>query len=508
MTSSACWSRSYCLELGADSFIEAELSGPRNGPWRRLFLDSAVIEQSSMVEKVFHSATKYEANPILVADRPWEGKSAIIGPYVYGTVFHESGRFRLWYQLLYQGNHVGYAESDDGIHWRKPDLSYTQFESKPTNLLVSVFQPESEGKGICHNPSVILRPNEVDPQKRFALYGFDSSVGHPRVAFSPDGLKWTYPEESRRKPLFSSSDVVNFFYDPYQDAYFCTWKTRNRRGRAVGIAKSKDGIDWNKVLENPVFSADDLDPDDMQIYGMPVFPYQGLYMGQPWMYRARYFRYGDYSVNKLHESQSDSPRTIEPQMTWSWDLIQWTRPPNRQPLIRLGERNQWDGGMIITARAPIIVGNELWFYYGGTDKVHDEKQVKASIGLARMRLDGFCSLRSVPNSSGWFITKREPMLSPRIRINAKTGKEGRIDAELLDRNNKVIPGFARKECTPFRGDSVSHELAWNHREFPERSKYPDVKIRFYLEDAEIFSYLPLALDPAQSDIARFQTTGP
>ncbi len=37
-------------------------------------------------------------------------------------------------------------------------------------------------------------------------------------------------------------------------------------------------------------------------------------------------------------------------------------------------------------------GDELWFYYGGTDKVHDEPRTKAAIGLAKLRLDGFCSM--------------------------------------------------------------------------------------------------------------------
>ena len=90
--------------------------------------------------------------------------------------------------------------------------------------------------------------------------------------------------------------MVNFAYDPYHTRYFATWKTRNRRGRAVGVAWSDDGLTWSKPIDGPVFVADDLDPDTTQIYGMPAFAYQGLYIGLPWIYNARYFRYGDYSV--------------------------------------------------------------------------------------------------------------------------------------------------------------------------------------------------------------------
>lgn len=151
-------------------------------------------------------------------------------------------------------------------------------------------------------------------------------MGYPRVAFSSDGLNWHDPVENAQQPLFASSDVVNFGYDPYQDRYYSTWKTRNRRGRAVGIAWSQDGEKWHKPFPGPVFVADDLDPSDTQIYGMPAFPYQGLYIGLPWIYLMGYFRFGEYSVEKWHEAQADSPRNMEVQLAWSWDMVNWTHP--------------------------------------------------------------------------------------------------------------------------------------------------------------------------------------
>ena len=488
--------------------VELELAGSPTGPWRRLFLDATTIEQQSGLDRVFHSAEKHSHNPLLVANRPWEGTSAIIGPYVYGTVFREGTRLRMWYQVLYQGNHVGYAESEDGVTWTKPDLQVISHgEWKKNNLVVSAFSREASGGGNCHNPSVIRCPNDSETNRRYALYGFDGQVGHARVAYSADGLRWQYPDSSQPKPLFKSSDVVNFFYDPYQARYFCTWKTRNRRGRAVGIAVSRDGVHWDKPIDAPVFVADDHDPDATQIYGMPVFPYQGLYIGLPWIYRARYFRYGEYSVDKLHEAQSDSPRTMETQMAWSWDLVNWSRPPLRGQFIARGNEQAWDRGMIVTARAPVIVGDKLYFYYGGTDKVHDEKRVRAAIGLATLRLDGFCSMRCTGSSVGWLITRREPFQEPVVTINAKTAIGGSISAEILDRQNRVVPGFSRDECLAFSGDSTSHRLRWKTGSFQPKI-HPDYKIRFWLHDAELFSYLPERLNPDEPDLARFQSTGP
>jgi hypothetical protein len=485
------------------------MAGAPNGPWRRLFLDGSIVEQQSGVTKEFHAARKHPANPLIVADQVWEGKSAIIGPYVYGTILREAGTMRMWYQLLHQGNHIGYAESKDGIHWTKPLLPYVKYQgSIPTNLVVSAFSGAQPGSGHCHNPSVIPHPQPPDPSQRYALYGFDPQAGGPRVAFSSDGLAWHYPELSEVPVLFPSSDVLHFFYDPYQAAYFSTWKTRNRRGRAVGIARSRDGRQWQKPWDGPIFGADDLDPDDTQVYGMPVFAYQGMYLGLPWIYRARYYRYGEYSVEKMLEAQQDSPRTIEPQLAWSWDLLQWTRPPHRPALIPRGETGQWDAGMIVTARAPLVIDDQLYFYYGGTDRAHDEKQLRSAIGLACLRLDGFCSLRSHTEADGWLITRREPMLEPHLTINGRTFGRGSITAELLDRRQQVIPGFSRADCIPFEGDAVRHPLRWKTSSFERRQPLPDVRIRFWLHQAELYSYLPTSLDPQQPELTRFPSTGP
>lgn len=500
-----------CDRTPAQASVDPSLAGLVEGPWRRLFLDAAVVEQHSGLTKKFHAADKHAASPIIVADRPWEGKSAITGPYVYGTIMYEGDRYRMWYQILFHGNHVGYAESSDAVHWHKPNLEFIRYEGQPTNLVVSEFEPEKTG-GRCHNPTVIRRTGDTDPERRYALYGFDGHAGHARVAFSPDGLQWRYPEASRQQALFSSSDVVNFGYDPYQGRYFSTWKTRNRRGRAVGIAWSRDGERWHKPFDGPVFVADDLDPDDTQIYGMPAFAYQGMYIGLPWIYRARYFRFGPYSVDKLHEAQADSPRTMDVQLAWSWDQINWTRPRERTDFIPRGQPGAWDGGMIVTASAPIIVGDKLFFYFGGTDLVHDEKRVQAAIGLATLRVDGFCSMASDNSSDnsneGWLITRREPFHQPQVTINGRTAAGGDITAEILDRQNRVVPGFSRAESVPFQGDSVSHRLTWRSDALPDKSSKADFKIRFWLKRAELFSYLPDGLDPNEKDLARFPTAGP
>jgi hypothetical protein len=462
--------------------LEETLAGTR--PFRRLFLDAMVLEEQKGLTRKFHAATKYEGNPVVPRDKPWEGW----GPYMYGTVMWDEGKLKMWYENIgggYDGklgHHICYAESADGIHWEKPELGIFEYAgSKKNNIIANLT---------CHIASIIKVPGAGSAGRKWACYSFGGAVG-PHVVFSKDGIHWGWDAEPKYEKLFSSNDVCNFFYDPYTKCYIVTYKTGTRRHRAVGLAVSEDGFAWSKPLEQAIFCADDLDPDATQIYGMPVFPYQGCYIGQPWIHHSRNYKYGPYSAKRMYEAQEGSPCTMDVQLAWSWNLVNWTRTPDRRPFIALGNRRAFDRGQIYTARAPIVMGDELWFYYGGFCTRHDyNKGAKGEIGLAKLRLDGFCSMRA-GSKEGWLISRRELFKTPKVMVNAVTRPDGCVVAELLDRNNNVLPGFARKDCVPFKGDSVAHALEWKTKSFPADLIEPDKKVRFYLVNADLYSYLPV-----------------
>lgn len=474
---------------------EDRIAGLSGGPWRRLLLDATVVESQQGLERLFHAADKHTDNPVLKADQPWEGTAQSGGPYLYGTVLWDNGLLRMWYQCFNGAYLNGYAESKDGIRWVKPNLDLRAYDgSKKNNLFLSITQdplekPPFKDMGQCHLPSVIKRPWEPDVAKRYALFCYGADYKHAREAFSPDGTKWTFLPETREKGLFKSADVLNFCYDPYQKRYVATWKSSNRRGRAVGVAFSEDGLKWTKPVEGPVFVADDLDPDATQIYGMPVFAYQGLYIGLPWIYHARWLKYGAATDQRILEAEKDSPCTVDVQVAWSWDLVNWTRPDRRKPLIPRGQPGEFDAGQVFTAAAPVPMGDQLYFYYGGFSQPHNSQTLKASIGLATMRMDGFCSL-SAGEEEGWLVTRREVFGVPKITINAKTGQGGYVVAEILDRDNNPIPGFTRSDCVPFTGDATRHVLTWRTEALPASYSVQEKKLRFYLKNADLYSYLP------------------
>lgn len=462
------------------TYIEESLAG--TPPYRRLALDSMAFEEYEKVNRVFHRAVKHSPEPVVPRNKPWEGW----GPYVYGTVMWDEDRLKMWYQVIAEDrpvkSRVCYAESADGIHWTKPELGIFEHQGSKANNIVA-----ENTIGIA---SVIRVRNPESAEKSWAVFSYGGDEMGPHVAYSADGLHWRIGEDERQKKLFSSSDVINFFWDPYKNRYTATWKTHNRHHRAVGIAFSENGLDWHKPIDGPVFGADDLDPDATQIYGMPVFPYQGCYIGLPWIYHARYIKFGEYSPQRMYEAQEGSPCTVDVQLAWSWDLISWNRTPERRPFISLSADDRLDSKQIYTARAPVIVNDKLFFYYGGFNTLHDyNDNPHCAIFLATLRLDGFCSF-TAGDEEGWIISRRELFRTPRITINARTEHDGYITAEITDRWNNPIPGFSRSECNVFSGDSTSHELTWRTEAFSGEWLEPDKKIRFYLRNAELYSYLP------------------
>jgi hypothetical protein len=485
------------------------ISGSRSGPWRRLFLDATVVEEQQGVQRVFHAVEKHPANPVLVKDKEWEGS----GPYIYGTVMQDGGRLRMWYHhQTPQGCWNSYAESANGIAWTKPALGLIEYKGSTQNNLFSTRSLNLSEKpprdfGQCHNPSVICQPWHRDPQRRYALYGFSYEFYVPRVAFSPDGLKWTFEPLIDKKGLFESGDVVNFFHDPYRMQFVATWKSATSRGRAAGVATSPDGLVWTKPVKGAVMFADDLDPDETQIYGMPVFPYQGYYLGLPWIYHARWPKVRPATDAELSVAEKNSPCTMDVQFAWSRDLLHWNRTPARDAFIPLGGKGDFDESMVFTARAPVVVDDKLYFYYGGFTHSHKVGPPKnqAAIGLGVLRLDGFCSMQA-GKEEGSLTTREEALETPVVTINARTHAGGQVIAEIVDATGTPLAGFSRNECLPFQGDNVRHLMRWRTGAFTPQQQAVEKRLRFHLKDANLYSYLagdPLAAktviyDPAKN----------
>lgn len=138
------------------------------------------------------------------------------GISLYGTVLNDGGRLRMWYQAWPRnwrgGNadYVGYAESDDGIEWKKPRLGLVDFEGTDNNLVdlkghpPAFFIDPDAPADHRYRGTICTGPFHEGAQAHLTRYGF-------YTAHSADGLHWQY---DRDEPRWKSADMINCAYNP------------------------------------------------------------------------------------------------------------------------------------------------------------------------------------------------------------------------------------------------------------------------------------------------------
>jgi len=91
----------------------------------------------------------FQRKPTIHPESVLEPDSFVDGAGVmcYGTVLRDKGIFRMWYSAWPRdwenganSGLVGYAESDDGLAWRKPKLGLVDYKGKgKDNNLIDIF---------------------------------------------------------------------------------------------------------------------------------------------------------------------------------------------------------------------------------------------------------------------------------------------------------------------------------------------------------------------------------
>ena len=149
--------------------------------------------------------------------------------------------------------------------------------------------------------------------------------------------------------------------------------------RRIGRSTSDDFIDWTDPQE--VLVPDSDDPPAMEFYGMPVFRYEGHYLGLLYAYQAR-----------PEEPRQRNFGTIDVQLASSRDGVDWERSGDRTTFLPNGPAGSIDAGEIYMAREPVLVDDELWFYYSPGTMEHGVTGRSGPLCLAKLRLDGFVSV--------------------------------------------------------------------------------------------------------------------
>lgn len=109
------------------------------------------------------------------------------------------------------------------------------------------------------------------------------------------------------------------------------------------------------------------------------------------------------------------------------------------------------------------------------------------VGLATLRLDGWVSV-DAGHVEGILTTKSLIFEGKKKLVINANAASGSIGVEILDQAGQPLPGFAKSDCDTFIGDAIRHTVVWNGRSDISELAGKPVSLRFYLQDAKLFSF--------------------
>lgn len=504
----------------------------RIGKNRQLFLDGYVIEWRDKMERRVCPVTKHPENPVI---RPMTDLEPD-GYGMYGSVIYDEEEriFKAWCQGggepkassarkgMYRSG-VYYLTSKDGINWRPPQLNVFKIRGRRTNLLAlsSHALHRSRWPYFYELLGVSKDVREADPARRYKMgylhieydyHGPHEDPFHPHerrglgVAFSRDGIHW----KNLPEPVTDATcdGPTSWFWDERTRRYFFYGRTQHiaaevrarygeekrfqqsHWGRAVRRAESPDFLHWTPPAGRLVLSTDVLDGPGDEIYGMCVFPYEGVYIG----------------LVKVYHKYPDRLE-LDMQLAVSRDSVRFERLSDRSPFLPVGGVGEWDRfNNSFACNPPLRVKDELRFYYGGSNGRHtamykfadDGKGLGLSfggaVGLGSVKLDRFAALESTFDA-GALRTKPILFEGTRLHVNANV-KVGKLTVKALNEKGEPLPHMEAevKEADgvdlllPMKGFGKPATLRAGAGRRAGKYANKPVRLEFALQNGQLFSF--------------------
>lgn len=450
-----------------------------------LFLDMAeVAELRGLIAKPVTMRDE-PATPVFEPTGRWEDFD---GARVLnnGTVLKDGGRYRTWYSSValdtepalnwYDQVYVGYAESDDGVCWRRTDTGLGHsFRDRPAPNFI---------KELDHNACVFIDP-EDEPSRRYKAIKFESRaqrydrvkrtgelgyLGLPRrgwLCTSPDGLRW-----QREEVTVDFPGPEPYGFQPQTALYDAHDPDPNRRYKAIGftsmvsrrrganLAYSADCRHWTVAERSPV-----LDSMAAVTPVRPAGPYAQIH-------DASMARYGRY-LFAFYGYQFDG-ESADTRLAVSRDNERFTFVYPETSLVALGEPGSWNSAYMMPVDL-VVEDEEMWLYYGcsashTSDESSGMPEWRVCGGRAVVRRDGFVEVSPrEAGQCGRLVTipfEVEETGALRLDVNAKLTEGSALRVGLTEAGlaGAPIPGFRPTDCYAITGDSVRHPVRWRGSE--------------------------------------------
>ena len=272
--------------------------------------------------------------PVLTNGIAWDAID-VLNP----SVVREGGELVNYYSG-FDGHtwHTGRATSPDGIHWQKQ------------GKILSPAPATWEGSYIAANGSALFY------RGRLWYWYVAGPKERPQIGFEGRAVVPTGPYGSWDECGVADPYVVRI--EPYFYLYY-TGLDRGSRQR-LGIARSTDGVHWDKLRSNPILQAGDPGSFDENGLGEPaVWQSHGFY----WML--------DTGRDLVQHRRLGLARSV--------DGVHWSKLPQ----VFQGSE-PWDSKVICDPTV-LVDGDTVRVWFGGGDVASPDENLHGRIGYATLR---------------------------------------------------------------------------------------------------------------------------
>ncbi len=451
--------------------------------WALLDLDH--IESLDDVELSVCEAEKHPLNPLMplgdvhewdaLQARPWHGRTVL---------FDEADQlFKCWYDGTDLSTErwwaTGYAESDDGLHWVKPNLGLHAYRGNTDNNICLL------GWG-----PVAIDDADPDPNRRFKMIEmtkpFTTDVVQTsrepaiRLACSPDGRHWTegppFAIEAwgDRQPDVSSLRIDAD--DAPERRVKIVWQGRVPSKKPGPAVVRSQHISFGPDFETPLITATDaaLDPGDGSEHEIHF-----AMLGRSGEHFVLPFEHGIYSPDG---TGVHGRYVADVRLAAARSLGAFTRVSRDRPLIARGPRGTWDDGFLVITSNPIERNGAVYLYYAGcgedwTSWMGANQQPayrwestgsvrRSQMGVATLPRNRYSAVQTLDRETPGMLVTRPIRPATRgldlwANVSAVASRRSWVDVEVLHpERDEALPGFAVDESVPLERDSIRTRVRW------------------------------------------------
>ena len=424
---------------------------------------------------------------------PWEDAKQ------WFNILHDGGLYRLWYNSTVEGNRglrVSYAESQDGIEFKRRELGVVEWNGSKNNNLVylGAWKLSFELGNVFIDPAAPV-------EQRYKMIGSEwisprafqePYVGAPGLllgAYSSDGIHWTNYWQTFLGHYCDTQNVAA--YDPVLEKYVAYVRMASHygelpvgphpargtgRGRSIGRMESESFVHWPDAFElgwaELALAPDIEDGLNVDLYNSAYSHYPGADMAH-FMFPSAYHRWeGEFHV----------------QVAVSRDNLRWVRP-TRQTSILLGEKGAFDSFIISVAPGFVPVDRDHYaLYYRSGNRPHGGAAVTApegtvptdGMGRVLFKRDRILGIEA-GGELGTFSTRPLIFDGRQLLLNVEPiGADPSVRVQLLSaEDHSPVGGCTFDQCVPLITDELDGVVRW--RSGADLSEWAGKPVRLHVQ---------------------------